>query len=154
MDVAAIHPEVRPNPEDIHLKPVYVKDLPPSVEPMTPHTAAREKELAEWNKGPAPVTGPNVPEGCCGGCARPLEGPVIEALHCHWHIACWKCSDCDVSLDGGVKFRRRGPTDPRPICLPCYNKANTLTCYKCKQIISNAYVEIPGRGIYVHPQCQ
>ena len=131
---------------------IVVPDLPPAAAPTAAPAGSdpRDAELKKWNQTQGPVASP-VPADHCAGCFRPLDGEVISALKLEFHSGCFKCWKCKKSLNG-IAYKRTSPTNPKPICVPCYEAEQTPTCSKCKKPITNAYVE--KHGLLLHPTCQ
>ena len=129
---------------------IEVPDMPPAAAPVSPTDASKEAALKKWNETSGPVAAV-VPPDHCAGCFKLLDGEVVSALRQDFHAACFKCWKCKASLNGKA-YKRTSPTNPKPICVPCYEADQTPTCSKCKKAITNAFVE--KHGMILHPNCQ
>merc|ERR1711915_1076910 len=65
----------------------------------------------------------------CGGCKKPivpkkgqLKAPRIRALGKDFHISCFKCEDCSLVLDTGVKGRECWPIRSHTLCYRCFRR--------------------------------
>jgi len=65
----------------------------------------------------------------CATCKKPIvpkkgqtKAPRIRALGKDFHLACFKCEDCGLLLDSGVKGKECWPIRSHTLCYRCYRR--------------------------------
>ncbi|KAF5646573.1 GTPase-activating protein [Fusarium sp. NRRL 25303] len=107
----------------------YAKDL---VRP-----SLRKQESGDWKDlqiiRPVLLAGTTT----CYGCFRSIAKDHLRVLGGTWHVGCFKCSDCGVSLQIGYYLsREENGTQPKPLCKDDYiRRQDTTQCFKCQQPI-------------------
>lgn len=90
-----------------------------------------------------PPTSPTV----CAACSQPLQsGQVLLALGQHWHVWCFKCSECSAVLQGEYMSH-----EGKPYCLRDYNAKYGVRCYECDKFIAGKVLQVGGYKF--HPTC-
>jgi len=70
----------------------------------------------------------------CHHCGLPILEKMLRALDKEWHPVCFRCSTCDISLDG-VTFMCDGDKEDDAICKDCYSKHRAEKCDRCSMSI-------------------
>ncbi len=80
-------------------------------------------------------------------CGERLYGKVVTANNHNYHIDCFKCSVCQISLPGKTFF----PQGSEVVCAKHVKAGGAGTCPKCLEEIVEDYVEADGSKF--HPGC-
>ncbi|XP_058466451.1 actin-binding LIM protein 3 isoform X1 [Malaya genurostris] len=84
----------------------------------------------------------------CAGCSQQLkEGQALIALDRQWHIWCFKCNACGVTLNGEYMGK-----DGVPYCEKDFQKSFGVKCAYCKRYISGKVLQA-GDNHHFHPTC-
>ncbi|KAF5541086.1 GTPase-activating of the rho rac family (LRG1) [Fusarium mexicanum] len=82
----------------------------------------------------------------CYGCFRSIAQDHLRALGGTWHIGCFKCYDCGVSLETGFNLsEEKNGIQPKPLCKDDYIRRQEFQCFKCQQPIIGDFVTAFGR---------
>ncbi|XP_065352222.1 actin-binding LIM protein 3-like isoform X3 [Cloeon dipterum] len=84
----------------------------------------------------------------CAGCQEELkEGQALVALDRQWHVTCFKCQSCGVTLQGEYMGK-----DGIPYCEKDYQKQFGVKCAYCSRYISGKVLQA-GENHHFHPTC-
>ncbi|XP_065092231.1 actin-binding LIM protein 2 isoform X2 [Ochlerotatus camptorhynchus] len=84
----------------------------------------------------------------CAGCHQQLkEGQALIALDRQWHIWCFKCNACGVTLNGEYMGK-----DGVPYCEKDFQKSFGVKCAYCNRYISGKVLQA-GDNHHFHPTC-
>ncbi|XP_055624700.1 actin-binding LIM protein 2 isoform X4 [Toxorhynchites rutilus septentrionalis] len=84
----------------------------------------------------------------CAGCQQQLkEGQALIALDRQWHIWCFKCNACGVTLNGEYMGK-----DGVPYCEKDFQKSFGVKCAYCNRYISGKVLQA-GDNHHFHPTC-
>lgn len=84
----------------------------------------------------------------CAGCQQQLkEGQALIALERQWHIWCFKCNACGVTLNGEYMGK-----DGVPYCEKDYQRSFGVKCAYCNRFISGKVLQA-GDNHHFHPTC-
>ncbi|SCO28468.1 related to GTPase-activating protein of the rho/rac family (LRG1 protein) [Fusarium fujikuroi] len=82
----------------------------------------------------------------CYGCLRSITKDHLRALGGAWHVGCFRCYDCGVSLQTGYHLSEEETgIQPKPLCKDDYNRRQDTQCFKCQQLIIGDFVTVLGR---------
>lgn len=85
---------------------------------------------------------------CCAGCGQFIkDGQALVALDLHWHVWCFKCTQCQVSLHGEYVAK-----EGKAYCEKDYQKLFGVTCVYCKRYITGKVLQA-GEAHHFHPSC-
>ncbi|CAH3030346.1 unnamed protein product [Porites evermanni] len=71
----------------------------------------------------------------CHSCGKAIKLKIIQALGRCYHPSCFRCSVCQIELDG-IPFT--WDQESRIYCVPDYQRKFCPTCAVCKQLIAPA----------------
>ncbi|XP_055613081.1 actin-binding LIM protein 1-like isoform X6 [Uranotaenia lowii] len=84
----------------------------------------------------------------CAGCQQQLkEGQALIALDRQWHIWCFKCNACGITLSGEYMGK-----DGVPYCEKDFQKSFGVKCAYCNRYISGKVLQA-GDNHHFHPTC-
>lgn len=84
----------------------------------------------------------------CAGCGNKIkDGQALVALDLHWHIWCFKCSQCQTPLHGEYVAK-----DGKAYCEKDYQKLFGVICVYCKRYITGKVLQA-GEAHHFHPSC-
>ncbi|BES96724.1 actin Hypothetical protein [Nesidiocoris tenuis] len=84
----------------------------------------------------------------CSRCLKELkEGQALIALDRQWHVWCFLCTTCGVSLQGEYMGK-----DGNPYCEKCFQKHFGVKCAYCSRFISGKVLQA-GDNHHFHPTC-
>lgn len=84
----------------------------------------------------------------CAGCKENIkDGQALIALDLHWHVWCFKCTQCQAPLHGEYVAK-----DGRAYCEKDYQKLYGITCVYCKRFITGKVLQA-GEAHHFHPSC-
>lgn len=84
----------------------------------------------------------------CAGCGeRITDGQALIALDLHWHVWCFKCTQCKSPLHGEYVAK-----DGRAYCERDYQKLFGVACVYCKRYITGKVLQA-GDAHHFHPSC-
>jgi len=84
----------------------------------------------------------------CAGCNEKIrDGQALIALDLHWHVWCFRCSQCKTPLHGEYVAK-----DGRAYCEKDYQKLFGITCVYCKRYITGKVLQA-GDAHHFHPSC-
>ncbi|XP_068697434.1 Wilms tumor protein 1-interacting protein homolog isoform X2 [Montipora foliosa] len=91
----------------------------------------------------------------CHFCRKPIKQKIIQALERWYHPSCFRCSVCDMELDG-VPFTR--DQESRIYCVPDYQRKFCPTCAICNKLIvaskeSEEFIRVASMGKDFHLDC-
>ncbi|KAG4264995.1 hypothetical protein FPRO04_00721 [Fusarium proliferatum] len=87
----------------------------------------------------------------CYGCLRRIAKDHLLALGMPWHVGCFKCSDCRVSLQSGYLLSQEETgIPPRPLCGDDYIRRRDIQCSKCQQPIIGNFVTAFDRRYHAY----
>lgn len=98
----------------------------------------------------SPVNGfiKNSSQQSCAGCGDKIrDGQALIALDLHWHIWCFKCTQCKAPLHGEYVAK-----DGKAYCERDYQKLFGITCVYCKRYITGKVLQA-GEAHHFHPSC-
>lgn len=84
----------------------------------------------------------------CAGCKENIkDGQALIALDLHWHVWCFKCTQCQTPLHGEYVAK-----DGKAYCEKDYQKLYGVTCVYCKRYITGKVLQA-GEAHHFHPSC-
>lgn len=84
----------------------------------------------------------------CAGCKDNIkDGQALIALDLHWHVWCFKCTQCQTPLHGEYVAK-----DGKAYCEKDYQKLYGITCVYCKRYITGKVLQA-GEAHHFHPSC-
>lgn len=84
----------------------------------------------------------------CAACNEVIrDNEALKALDCHWHVWCFKCTHCKISLHGDYVAK-----DGKPYCEKDYQKLFGVICVYCKRYITGKVLQA-GDNHHFHPSC-
>lgn len=103
-----------------------------------------DKEIAE---AAAALQAAGVELRQCGACAKPVTERYVVADEQSYHVACFCCAGCSMSLAGLPFIKHEGAFN----CEDCFYRANNPPCGACDDVIRGQYVTALGQSW--HPTC-
>lgn len=84
----------------------------------------------------------------CAACKEFIkDSEALKALDRHWHVWCFKCTQCKSLLHGEYVAK-----DGKPFCEKDYQKLYGVTCVYCKRYITGKVLQA-GDAHHFHPSC-
>lgn len=114
---------------------------------VTPRSATLPHSISSPSNGF--LQSPNHrPFTTCAGCKENIkDGQALIALDLHWHVWCFKCTQCQTPLHGEYVAK-----DGKAYCEKDYQKLYGITCVYCKRYITGKVLQA-GEAHHFHPSC-
>ncbi|KAJ3365627.1 hypothetical protein GGF32_008760 [Allomyces javanicus] len=126
----------------------------PSISSAPMPTASLPLVRPDMAPSPAPaVVRPPRPPRLCAACGLPVTHQFVRALGGAYHLACFKCFDCDQPV---TKFFPLAAPDgtQHPLCERDYFARLDLLCAYCGGALRGAYISALGRKYHAdHFMC-
>ncbi|RYC85482.1 hypothetical protein BFJ63_vAg11582 [Fusarium oxysporum f. sp. narcissi] len=87
----------------------------------------------------------------CYGCHKTITGHEVRVLGETWHVGCFTCSDCGVSLQNGYRLsKEENGIQSEPLCEEDYIRRRDIQCHKCQETILGDFVAVLDRRYHAH----
>lgn len=111
-----------------------------------PQSHIQQNNYQETSKQPHQML--SLTQTSCAGCGNKIkDGQALVALDLHWHIWCFKCSQCQTPLHGEYVAK-----DGKAYCEKDYQKLFGVVCVYCKRYITGKVLQA-GEAHHFHPSC-
>ncbi|XP_075679054.1 actin-binding LIM protein 3-like isoform X1 [Dermatophagoides pteronyssinus] len=87
----------------------------------------------------------------CESCLKKCSGNVLRVGKVYFHIACFKCHECGVSLSKGGFFTHSINNNSNYYCTKCYQNSFGTKCAACNEFVEGEVISALGNTY--HQQC-
>ncbi|XP_075585301.1 actin-binding LIM protein 1 isoform X2 [Dermatophagoides farinae] len=87
----------------------------------------------------------------CEACLKKCSGNVLRVGKVYFHIACFKCHECGVSLSKGGFFTHSINNNSNYYCTKCYQNSFGTKCAACNEFVEGEVISALGNTY--HQQC-
>ncbi|KAF7490681.1 Actin-binding LIM protein 2, partial [Sarcoptes scabiei] len=87
----------------------------------------------------------------CEACLKKCSGNVLRVGKVYFHIDCFKCHKCGISLSKGGFFTHSTATNSNYYCTKCYQNSFGTKCLACNEFVEGEVISALGNTY--HQKC-